>query len=143
MRKETRILLLTLALSFFLVWALGSHPYSYYMNLRNAILFGGGYLAYELRDQNIFLFLVVLIVALFNPISEIKNVVNCSVMFITVQNEELFKNSDHAGLAFETYTGNKKLVEIPKAAHYDIYSGPAKDMATKLAIEWFSETLKN
>jgi hypothetical protein len=69
MRKETRILLLTLALSFFLVWALGSHPYSYYMNLRNAILFGGGYLAYELRDQNIFLFLVVLILALFNPIS--------------------------------------------------------------------------
>jgi hypothetical protein len=63
-------------------------------------------------------------------------------MFITVQNEELFKNSDHAGLAFETYTGNKKIVEIPKAGHYDIYSGPAKDTADKLAIEWFTETLK-
>jgi hypothetical protein len=50
--------------------------------------------------------------ALFNPINDIKNLANCSVMFITVQNEELFKNSDHAGLAFETYTGNKKIVEI-------------------------------
>jgi dienelactone hydrolase len=81
--------------------------------------------------------------ALFNPINDIKNLAFCSVMFITVQNEELFKNSDHAGLAFETYTGNKKIVEIPKAAHYDIYSGPAKDTAIKLAIDWFTETLKN
>ena len=80
--------------------------------------------------------------ALFNPINDIKNLANCSVMFITVQNEELFKNSDHAGLAFETYTGNKKIVEIPKAGHYDIYSGPAKDTADKLAIEWFTDTLK-
>jgi hypothetical protein len=69
MRKETRILIVASVLSFFLLWALSSHPYSYYMNLRNALLFGGGYLAYELRDQKKYLYLILLMVALFNPIS--------------------------------------------------------------------------
>jgi len=69
MRKETRILVVASVLSFFLLWALSWHRYSYYMNLRNALLFGGGYLAYELRDQKKYLYLILLMVALFNPIS--------------------------------------------------------------------------
>lgn len=69
MKRETRILIVAAVLSFFLLWALSSHPYSYYTNLRNALFFGGGYLAYELRDQKKYLYLILLMVALFNPIS--------------------------------------------------------------------------
>lgn len=80
--------------------------------------------------------------AQFNPLEDIKSLDNCSVLFITVEKEELFKNSEHSNLAHGFYSGTKKLIEIPRATHYDIYSGSAKDQATKQAIEWFSEHLK-
>ncbi len=79
--------------------------------------------------------------AQFNPLEDIKSLDNCSVLFITVEKEELFKNSEHSNLALSYYSGVKKLIEIPRASHYDIYSGSAKDLATKQAIDWFSEHL--
>ncbi len=90
MNKEVRILIVVSVLSFLLLWALASHPYSYYQNLRNALFFGGIYLIYELKDQKKYLYPILMIVALFNPIipfrfiRDIWNIFNITSAFLLI-----------------------------------------------------------
>ena len=54
----------------------------------------------------------------FNPVDDSVNLQSCSALFITAQNEELMKNSEHSQVAFENATGNKKFIEIPNYINY-------------------------
>jgi fermentation-respiration switch protein FrsA (DUF1100 family) len=54
----------------------------------------------------------------------------------------LFDNRQHPQLAYERAPEPKKYVVIPGIAHYGIY-GESRDEATRLAIEWFNQHLKN
>ena len=62
--------------------------------------------------------------------------------FRAAEREELFDNRQHPQLAYERAAEPKKYVVIPGIAHYGIY-GEARDEATRLAIEWFDQHLKN
>jgi len=64
------------------------------------------------------------------------------MLFIAAEREELFDNREHPQLAYERATDPKKYVVIPNIAHYAIY-GEARDLATRLAIDWFDQHLKN
>ena len=78
---------------------------------------------------------------LYAPVDDVARAVNCATLFIAAEREELFDNRQHPQLAFERARGPKKYVVIPDIAHYGIY-GPARDAATKLAIDWFDQHLK-
>jgi dienelactone hydrolase len=79
---------------------------------------------------------------LYAPIDEVATLRNCAALFIAAEREELFDNRQHPQLAFERAPEPKKYVVIPGIAHYGIY-GEARDEATRLAIEWFDQHLKN
>jgi uncharacterized protein len=68
--------------------------------------------------------------------------VKAAVLFIVAEKEELFDNKDHAKLAYDRMAGsNKKYVVIPNITHYGVYL-QQRDLAIKLAIEWFNQYLK-
>ena len=79
---------------------------------------------------------------LYAPIDDIARIGNCAMLFIAAEREELFDNRQHPKLAFERAAEPKKYVEIPNIAHYGIY-GEAREQATRLAIDWFDQHLKN
>lgn len=79
---------------------------------------------------------------LYAPVDEVANLRNCAALFIAAEKEELFDNWQHPQLAYERAPEPKKYVVIPGIAHYGIY-GEARDEATKLAIDWFDQHLKN
>jgi hypothetical protein len=66
---------------------------------------------------------------------------HCAQLYIIAEKEELFDNRDHAIKAHALARGPKKLVTIPGITHYGIYR-EAREQATKLAIAWFDEHLK-
>jgi dienelactone hydrolase len=75
------------------------------------------------------------------PVEEVSKIKNCAMLFIVAEKEELFRNEDHAKLAFDRAREPKKYVVIPGITHYGIYL-EARERATKLAIEWFDQHLK-
>ena len=79
---------------------------------------------------------------LYAPVDEVANLRSCAALFIAAEHEELFDNRQHPQLAYERAPEPKKYVVIPGIAHYGIY-GEARDEATRLAIEWFDQHLKN
>ena len=76
------------------------------------------------------------------PIEDITRSKQCAKLFIIAENEELFDNRFHGILAHERATGIKKLVVIKGIKHYGIYYEKRKE-AQKLALDWFTEHLKN
>jgi dienelactone hydrolase len=67
--------------------------------------------------------------------------VKAPALFVLVQKEELFSNSNNGQLACERVTGPRKLVMLPNATHYDIY-GEERTRAITAAIDWFDRYLK-
>jgi dienelactone hydrolase len=79
---------------------------------------------------------------LYAPIDDVARARQCAMLFIAAENEELFDNKQHPQLAYERAAEPKKYVVIPGIAHYGIYT-EARDQATRMAIEWFDQHLKN
>jgi dienelactone hydrolase len=81
-------------------------------------------------------------VAEYHPFHYVKKVGKRPVLFIVAQNEELFRNRDHAYAALEVLDGPKKLIEIPRITHFQMYSGEAFERSSNAAADWFLEHLK-
>jgi dienelactone hydrolase len=75
------------------------------------------------------------------PVDDAAGIKNCAMLFIVAEKEELFRNEDHAKLAYERAREPKKYVVIPGITHYGIYR-EAREQATKLAVEWFDKYLR-
>jgi dienelactone hydrolase len=75
------------------------------------------------------------------PVDDIVNIKDCAMLFIVAEKEELFRNEEHAKLAYDRAREPKKYVVIPGITHYGIYL-QAREQANKLAVEWFDEHLK-
>lgn len=75
------------------------------------------------------------------PVDDAAGIKNCAMLFIVAEKEELFRNEDHAKLAFERARQPKKYIVIPGITHYGVYR-EAREQATKMAIEWFDTYLK-
>jgi dienelactone hydrolase len=75
------------------------------------------------------------------PVDDVPAIKNCAMLFIVAEKEELFRNEEHAKLAYDRAREPKKYVVIPGITHYGIYL-QAREQATKLAIGWFDEHLK-
>jgi len=76
------------------------------------------------------------------PVDEAAKVKDCAALFIVAEKEELFKNEDHAKLAYDRMPGTKKkYVVVPNITHYGIYR-EQRQQAITLAIEWFDQYLK-
>ena len=67
--------------------------------------------------------------------------VNCPILFIAAEHEELFDNRQHPELAYEHANEPKRYVVIPGISHYGVYA-EARNQATRLAIDWFNLYLK-
>jgi hypothetical protein len=78
---------------------------------------------------------------LYAPIEDVPRIKNCALLFIAAEKEELFDNRKHPELAYNRAAEPKRYVVISGIAHYGIY-GEARDVATRLAIEWFDQYLK-
>ncbi len=78
---------------------------------------------------------------LYAPIEDVARAKNCAMLFIAAEREELFDNRNHPELAYARAGEPRKYVVIPGIAHYGIY-GQAREQATRLAIEWFDQHLK-
>jgi dienelactone hydrolase len=76
------------------------------------------------------------------PVEDVPKIKNCAMLFIVAEKEELFRNEDHAQRAYERAKEPKKYVVLPGITHYGVYL-QARDKATKLAIDWFDQHLKN
>jgi dienelactone hydrolase len=75
------------------------------------------------------------------PVEEMEKAAQCAMLFILAEKEELLDNKAHGIKAHQRAKGPKKLVTIPKIAHYGIYR-EARTKAQKLAIEWYDKHLK-
>jgi dienelactone hydrolase len=75
------------------------------------------------------------------PVDDVPKIKNCAMLFIVAEKEELFRNEEHAKLAYDRAREPKKLVVIPGITHYGIYL-QAREQAIKLAVAWFDEHLK-
>ncbi len=75
------------------------------------------------------------------PVDDVVKAPHCAMQFVIAEKEELFDNNDHAVKAHARALGPKRLVNIPKIAHYGIYF-EARAQAQQLAIEWFDQHLK-
>ena len=78
---------------------------------------------------------------LYASIEDVSRARNCAMLFIAAENEELFDNKSRSELAYARAAEPRKYVVIPGIAHYGIY-GQAREEATRLAIEWFDQHLK-
>lgn len=75
------------------------------------------------------------------PVEDVARAPQCAMLFVVAEKEELFRNQDHAGRAFERAKGPKKYVVLPGITHYGVYR-EARARATALEIEWLNEHLK-
>jgi len=75
------------------------------------------------------------------PVEDAGKAPGCAMLFVLAENEELFDNKEHGILAYERATGPKKLVIIPGITHYGVYL-QKREMAHKLAVQWYNEHLK-
>jgi uncharacterized protein len=75
------------------------------------------------------------------PVEDVARASHCAMLFLVAEKEELFRNEDHARLAFERAKGPKKYVVLPGITHYGVYR-EARAKATAIEIEWFNEHLK-
>jgi dienelactone hydrolase len=80
-------------------------------------------------------------VAEYRPFHELRKVGKRPVLFIVAQNEQLFRNRDHAYAALDVLQGPKKLIEIPGITHFEIYIGEAFETSSNAAADWFLEHL--
>lgn len=75
------------------------------------------------------------------PILDVAHLVDCAVLIIDAEHEELFNLEDHGAQAFRVAPEPKRRVVIPGISHYGVY-GQSLDASVALAIEWFDQYLK-
>jgi uncharacterized protein len=80
-------------------------------------------------------------VAEYRPFHYLKSVGDRPVLLIVAEKEELINNRDNAYAAIEVLTGPKKLIEIPKITHFEIYINDAFETSSNAAANWFREHL--
>lgn len=80
-------------------------------------------------------------VAEYRPFHQLKNVGKRPVLFIVAQNEELFRNRDHAYAALEILQGPKKVIEVQGITHFEMYIGKAFEESSNAAADWFLQHL--
>ena len=76
------------------------------------------------------------------PVEDAARAAHCAMLFVVAEKEELFRNEDHARLAFDRARGPKKYVVLPGITHYGVYR-EARAKATALEITWFHDHLKD
>jgi hypothetical protein len=69
------------------------------------------------------------------------NHVTAPALFVMVEKEELFSNTNNGQLACERVMGPRKMVMLPKITHYGVY-GAERTRAITAAIDWFDRYLK-
>ncbi len=80
-------------------------------------------------------------VAEFRPFHYLKAVGDRPVLFIPAEKDELINNKDNAYAALDVLTGAKKLIEVPKITHFEMYIGEAFEISSNAAANWFREHL--
>jgi hypothetical protein len=75
------------------------------------------------------------------PVEDAARASQCAMLFLVAEKEELFRNEDHARLAFERAKGPNQYVVIPGITHYGIYR-EARTKAIQMEIEWFTAHLQ-
>jgi dienelactone hydrolase len=80
-------------------------------------------------------------VAEFRPFQYLKAVGDRPVLLVVAEKEELINNRDNAYAAIEVLTGAKKLIEVPKITHFEMYIGEAFEISSNAAANWFREHL--
>ena len=75
------------------------------------------------------------------PVEDAARAAQCAMLFVVAEKEELFRNEDHARLAFDRARGPRKYVVLPGITHYGVYR-ESRARATQLEIEWFNDHLK-
>jgi dienelactone hydrolase len=75
------------------------------------------------------------------PVEDVARAAQCAMLFLVAEKEELFRNEDHARLAFDRAKGPKEYVVLPGITHYGIY-GQARFQAIQIETEWFKRHLK-
>jgi hypothetical protein len=64
------------------------------------------------------------------------------ILLIYAEKEELFDNEKHAvAFAAAREEGETKLIEVPHIGHFQIYSGPAYEIAVEAAAAWYIKHL--
>lgn len=81
------------------------------------------------------------LVAEFHPFHSLEYVGDRPVLFVVAQNEELFDNRNHSYAAYERLSGAKKIVVVPDATHFELYTGSAFEMSANAAADWFNQHL--
>jgi dienelactone hydrolase len=80
-------------------------------------------------------------VAEYRPFHYLKSVGDRPVLLIVAEKEELINNRDNAYAAIEVLTGPKKLIEVPKITHFEMYINEAFETSSNMAANWFREHL--
>jgi hypothetical protein len=63
------------------------------------------------------------------------------ILLIYAEKEELFDNRTHAVAFAAQRKGETKLIEVPHIGHFQIYSGPAYEIAVEAAAAWYIKHL--
>jgi dienelactone hydrolase len=80
-------------------------------------------------------------VAEYRPFHYLQSVGNRPVLLIVAEKEELINNRDNAYAAIEVLAGAKKLIEVPKITHFEMYINEAFEISSNAAANWFREHL--
>ena len=80
-------------------------------------------------------------VAEYRPFRYLKDVGERPVLLIPAEKDELIRNQDHAYAAMQVLTGPKKLLEVPGITHFEMYIGPAFEISSNAAADWFRQYL--
>jgi uncharacterized protein len=80
-------------------------------------------------------------VAEYRPFHYLKAVGDRPVLLVVAEKEELINNRDNAYAAIEALTGVKKLIEVPKITHFEMYINEAFEISSNAAANWFREHL--
>ena len=80
-------------------------------------------------------------VAEYRPFHYLKSIGERPVLLIVAEKEELINNRDNAYAAIDVLTGPKKLIEVPKITHFEMYINEAFEISSNAAADWFREHL--
>jgi uncharacterized protein len=80
-------------------------------------------------------------VAEYRPFHYLQGVGDRPVLLIVAEKEELINNRDNAYAAIEVLRGAKKLIEVPKITHFEMYINEPFEISSNAAANWFREHL--
>ncbi len=81
------------------------------------------------------------LVAEFHPFHHLEHIGQRPVLFVVAENDERFAPRDHAYAAAEQLRGPKKIVVVPDATHFELYTGAAFETSANATADWFNQYL--